>query len=320
MNNSEKNKNLDVLDTTKLKSDDLPLISIITVTRNLILQDRESSFRSAIHCVQRQSFRNIEHIVMDGASDDGTQNMIREIINKYKKNDNYVQIRYRSEKDRGLYDAMNKAVNIARGKYILFLNSDDSLASFDVLAKIAALIKPLLPDFAYGTHIVLGEDGEKREMPNTNLAAFLQRMPFHHNSMVVQKTIFKKLDGHNLKYKVSADYDFVFRMLSNGFIGMDMQFPISVFKTGGISSNVVAVANDHAVFWKHFFSKLDAQSTWSHSDYVKWYQIGQIPLRACWFAFKKGKKIPLLRKAALHSAQITLRRKFQPWRTWDNLR
>ena len=121
MNNSEKNKNLDVLDTTKLKSDDLPLISIITVTRNLILQDRESSFRSAIHCVQRQSFRNIEHIVMDGASDDGTQNMIREIINKYKKNDNYVQIRYRSEKDRGLYDAMNKAVNIARGKYILFL-------------------------------------------------------------------------------------------------------------------------------------------------------------------------------------------------------
>lgn len=317
MNNLEKykksfnEKNLDI---------DPPLFSIITVTRNLIIQGREDSFRKAIYCVQNQSFKNIEHIVMDGASDDGTQNMIEAIITQNKKNHKAVPIRYKSESDSGLYDAMNKAVNFSKGHYVLFLNSDDSLAGSDILEKIANLIKPSFPDFVYGSHIVKEANGKERLFSYTNLAAFLQRMPFCHNSMVVQKTIFQKLGGHDLKYRVSADYEFVFKMLTNGHIGLSADFPISVFKTGGVSSDVNSVANDHALFWKKFFAVSNKRYNWSHSDFVKWYQIGQIPLIACWFTFKKGRTIPLLRKAAIHSAMITLRRRLQPWRTWDNLK
>ena len=109
-------------------------------------------------------------------------------------------------------------------------------------------------------------------------------------------------------------------MLTNGHKGISTNFPISVFKNGGISSNVNAVADDHARFWGKFFSDNHISDKWSHADYVRWYKIGQIPLSACWIAYKKGRTIPILRKAALHSAMITLRRRIQPWRKWNNLK
>lgn len=298
----------------------LPLFSVITVTQNLIDQGRKNTFRIALECVQNQSFRNIEHIILDGASTDGSQNLIQELIDHYQKTDKPIKIRYKSETDRGLYDAMNKAVEIATGKYVLFLNSDDTLAGSDILARIVNLIDPSFPDYIYGTHIVINKNGIKHELSKTNHSAFLQRMPFCHNSMLVQKTIFKKLGGHDLDYFVSADYEFVFRMLTNGHKGMSTNFPISVFKNGGISSNVNAVADDHARFWGKFFSDNHISDKWSHADYVRWYKIGQIPLSACWIAYKKGRTVPILRKAALHSAMITLRRRIQPWRKWNNLK
>lgn len=302
------------------KNIDMPLLSIITVTRNLIIQGRENTFHSALECVQNQSFRDIEHIILDGLSDDGTQKMIKKLVEKYKNTNNSIKIRYKSEPDKGLYDAMNKGVHTAKGQYILFLNSDDTIASLNVLEKVANSIYSSFPDFVYGTYFVIDGGRKKREFTKTNLAAFLQRMPFHHNSLVVQKNIFEKLGGHDLSYHVSADYEFIFRLLTNGYSGKCLKFPISVFKSGGVSSNVLAVANDHARFWRQFFSDNGSHSNWSHSDYLQWYQIGQIPLRACWFAFKKGRTIPLLRKAAFHSAMITLRRRIQPWRTWNNLK
>ena len=297
-----------------------PLISIVTVTKNLIRNGREKSFEIAIDCIQNQTFRKIEHIVVDGASDDGTQKIILKAIKKYTEESKSVPIKYNSEPDLGLYDAMNKAVNIAKGQYIMFLNSDDTLAGPDVVEKIKALINVSFPDFIYGTHIMVDTCGKEQEFLNVKLAAFLQRMPFCHNSMVVQKDIFEKLGGHDLNYPVAADHEFVFKMLSTGYQGKFAKFPISVFKSGGISSDVTACANDSALFWSKFFYDLGLRFNWSHSDYVRWYQIGQIPLKACWYAFRKGQKKSLLRKAAVHSALITIRRRIQPWRSWDNLK
>ena len=79
----------------------LPLFSIITVTQNLIDQGRKNTFRIALECVQNQSFRNIEHIILDGASTDGSQNLIQELIDHYQKTDKPIKIRYKSEPDRG---------------------------------------------------------------------------------------------------------------------------------------------------------------------------------------------------------------------------
>ena len=79
-------------------------------------------------------------------------------------------------------------------------------------------------------------------------------------------------------------------MLSTGYQGKFAKFPISVFKSGGISSDVTACANDSALFWSKFFYDLGLRFNWSHSDYVRWYQIGQIPLKACCMHSEKVKK------------------------------
>lgn len=85
-----------------------PLISIITITFNA-----EKCILPTLESVYRQSYRNYEHIIIDGASTDGTLTEARK----------YPDLRILSERDKGLYDAMNKGIDMARGRYLLFLNA-----------------------------------------------------------------------------------------------------------------------------------------------------------------------------------------------------
>jgi glycosyltransferase involved in cell wall biosynthesis len=296
-----------------------PLISVITVTRNLISQGRQYSFRKALDCVQAQSFHDCEHVVLDGASEDGTSVMIEHLVEELSKTDGAVPVRYVSAPDQGLYHAMNNAVDLARGDYILFLNSDDTLATAEILEDVAKLIDGSRPDFVYGTSLEIDAQGAEKELARTNLKAFLQRMPFCHNSMVIRRSVFKALQGHDLEYRVAADYDFVFRLLVGGYKGIRAPFPISAFGARGVSADLVAVASDYADIWAKFFVNSGAAAVWSREDFFEWYRTGQMPLLACWIAFRKGARGSLLRRASLHSAWITLRRRLQPWRTWDNL-
>lgn len=93
-------------------------ISVITATFNLIKNGREGFFRQMVESVQRQTWRNVEHLIVDGGSSDGTVQMLEELASAGK-------IRYISEPDKGIYDAMNKGAALAAGELITFLNSDD---------------------------------------------------------------------------------------------------------------------------------------------------------------------------------------------------
>lgn len=104
-------------------ADGSPLISIITITYNA-----ESEIRPTLESLNRQTFRNFEHLVIDGASSDNTLSIVKEM-----SPDSIVI----SEPDKGLYDAMNKGLRAAKGKYVLFLNAGDSLHSPDILRRYA---------------------------------------------------------------------------------------------------------------------------------------------------------------------------------------
>ncbi|MFA3918089.1 glycosyltransferase family 2 protein [Ruegeria hyattellae] len=296
-----------------------PLISVITVTRNLIEAGRSDTMRAALDCVQAQSFRGLEHVIWDGASNDGTQALLEGWQAEIAGDANAIPVTYRSAVDQGLYDAMNKAVELASGDYVIFLNSDDSLASNDILRDLADLVRSESPDFVFGGTLQTLEDGSTKNHSRTNLSAFLQRMPFCHNSLLVRRDVFLALGGHDLSYRVASDYDFVFRMLMAGHSGASTKQPVSKFSARGVSADVLGVAKDYAEVWSRYFGQMAGCGKIDGDTTLNWYRSGQLPISMCRAALRAAKGNETMRRAALHSLKITLRRRIQPWRKWDYL-
>lgn len=295
-----------------------PRLSVITVTRNLIEAGRRDLFLRAMDCVQAQSYSHVQHVIFDGRSDDGTVAMISGAVDGLSGAGHPVV--FESAPDAGLYDAMNKAVALASGDYVLFLNSDDSLASETVLADLVAALGQDRPGFVFGGTLQTLADGSTKEFARTNLKSFLQRMPFCHNSMLVRKQVFESLGGHDLSFRVASDYDFVFRMLQSGVTGRDARLPVSKYADRGVSGDVLAVARDYARVWSRYFGTLTGQGENDPETCLDWYRTGQLPVSMCYAAYQSAGNNDLVRQAALHSLKITLRRKLQPWRHWDNLK
>ena len=177
-----------------------PLISIITITFNA-----EKVICPTIESISRQTFRNFEHLVIDGASTDSTIALVR-------RNG---CARILSEPDRGLYDAMNKGLRLARGKYLLFLNAGDTFHSADTLGKYAerALAGD---DIIYADTVIVGLD--RKELRPRHLSApalltfesFAQGMLVCHQAFMVRAAISPEYD---LTWRFSADYDWTIRCI-----------------------------------------------------------------------------------------------------------
>lgn len=188
-----------------------PLVSVITATYNLIINGRENYIRQCIESVHNQTYENIEHIVIDGASDDGTLELIKEYASKG-------WIKYISEPDNGIYDAMNKGTDIARGKYILFLNSDDYFSDNFGIEKSVELLEKTKADCSYSKAKVIDQEGnylEYHRHNKNNLVNIFTEMPFCHQTMLVKADVFKELGMFDLQYKSAADYAFVIKMALN---------------------------------------------------------------------------------------------------------
>jgi glycosyltransferase involved in cell wall biosynthesis len=302
----------------EMQANNRPVVSIITVTRNLINTGRKASFLAAMDCVQSQSETALEHVILDGASDDGAQELIKTHIATLAAQSGHVPVVYRSEPDAGLYDAMNKAVALARGQYVVFLNSDDGLAGPDVMRNAVTLIRKDAPDFLYGATLQLLSDGGSKLHARTNLAAFLQRMPFCHNSVLIRRSLFLEMGGHDLRYRVASDYDLVVRLLMAGARGTELPCAISMFATRGVSGNSMAVAQDYARIWIDHYASYCADPI-SQDEAVNWYRRGHLPVSLCVALIRDGSVPASVHAAARHSLSIALRRFVQPWRTWNNI-
>lgn len=177
-----------------------PLISIITITYNAA-----STIEPTLMSVASQTFRDFEHIIVDGASSDATLSLARK----------YPELRILSERDNGLYDAMNKGIDLARGKYLLFLNAGDSFHSNDTLAAYAdRAVKG--DDIIYGDTVIVDKcrhiTGKRHLTAPVSLTSesFSKGMLICHQAFMARKEIAPKYD---LRYRFSADYDWTVKCI-----------------------------------------------------------------------------------------------------------
>jgi len=202
----------------------LPRISLITIVYNDV-----GGIEKTILSIINQTYREVEYIIIDGGSTDGTI----DIINKYMER----ITRWLSEPDNGLYDAMNKGLSLASGDYVWFINSGDQVYATDTIDKMVRS-SDIPPDIYYGGTIIIdaegNEIGDRRLKPPRQLSwkSFKKGMLVCHQSVVVRRSIAPEYD---LKYRIAADIDWVIRVTKNARTIHNTGQVLSRFLEGGLS-------------------------------------------------------------------------------------
>ncbi|MBM6759073.1 glycosyltransferase family 2 protein [Bacteroides mediterraneensis] len=171
-------------------------ISVITVCYNTV-----STIEKTILSVINQSYKDLEYIIIDGNSKDGTV----DIIKKYSENITH----WISEPDKGIYDAMNKGIAIATGDYICFMNAGDTFHSNSTIMDVVQCINKNNPDIIYGDTNFIYEWGQKIQKPEP-LINLNNQMVFCHLSSLVKSQLIKQ-QLFDTKFKISADYNFLYQ-------------------------------------------------------------------------------------------------------------
>lgn len=201
----------------KKSTTDKPLISVVTVVFN-----GAKTLEQTIQSVVNQTYDNIEYIIIDGNSTDGTL----DIIKKYEDKIDYWQ----SEPDNGIYDAMNKGIKLASGEWINFMNAGDMFFSDSVLKNIFYKKKEYEKvDVIYGDVCINDTIVKPRK-----LYSFSYTLPFCHQASFTR--IFNDMQ-YSVKYKIISDYIFYKELYRNKAKFFYVNSPVSFFDASGISSN-----------------------------------------------------------------------------------
>lgn len=185
--------------------------------------------------VRRQTYPCIEHFIIDGVSRDDTVKKAQ----TYAYDASYPVI-VKSEPDKGLYDAMNKGIQLAKGDYLIFLNAGDIFASDDVLTKVAEQIKDNRPGVIYGDTDIVDENGnfvrKRRLAPPEKLTwkSFKEGMLVCHQSFYARTDIARKTP-YNLGYKLSADVDWCIRIMKQTNELWNTHTTLCAYLEGGMS-------------------------------------------------------------------------------------
>ena len=202
-------------------------ISIITITYN-----SAKTLDRALTSVQSQTYKDIEHIIVDGASTDGTRELIEAYAKKHKN------VRWVSEKDEGIYNALNKGIRMATGDIIGFLHSDDVLYSSDSIGQIAAAFASQEVDVVYGDlQYCKGNKVVRRWQSNEFHPRSLKYgwMP-PHPTVYVRKEVYQAVGEYDEWFRISADYDMLLRIFSAGYQTHYIPEVLVSMETGGASN------------------------------------------------------------------------------------
>ena len=200
-------------------------LSIITINYNNL-----SGLTKTLESIWAQSFKNFEHVLIDGASSDGSSEFLKNHSQKFSH--------WVSEPDTGIYDAMNKGILKASGEYLLFLNSGDCLFEKDTLEKALSQVDGSF-SFYYG-NLVLERSGqiEEHKAPAKINLDFMLNSTFWHPCVFIQSSLFKKFGLYRTEFKITGDYEFFIRcLLKAGVKAKHLPFFISVFDGSGISNS-----------------------------------------------------------------------------------
>jgi glycosyltransferase involved in cell wall biosynthesis len=204
--------------------DNNPLISIITVVYN-----GRDFLEKTIRSVINQSYKNIEYIIIDGGSNDGTV----DIIKRYEDKIDY----WVSEKDDGIYDAMNKGIKIARGEYIAFINADDWYEE-EVLQEFADILqKHNNIDILAGDISIVDEEGKPIVVRKGSFEEYGKNL--HHQAIFVSSRNYKQL-FFDTSYHLAADSDFIVKVMKTDPKVYKFDRIIANFRQGGKGSDMIA--------------------------------------------------------------------------------
>lgn len=243
-------------------------ITIVTPVFN-----SEKDIANCIENVNNQTYKNYEHIIIDGASTDLTKSIILEKMKIYNK------IRLISEPDLGIYDAMNKGVSLSKCEWIYFLGSDDFFIKDDVLEKVSLYLNRYKNkiDIIYGN--VYFKKLNRIFDGKFNIEKILKHN-ICHQAIFYNKNTFNKIGDFNLNYKISADYEYNLRSILSGIIQIKyIPVDITYFEENGTSSNT----NDEA-FIKQFpiltiTETLDGKRNFLEKSYILFTILRKLLLR-----------------------------------------
>lgn len=192
--------------------------------------NNDQGLYNTVMSVITQTYKNYEFIVIDGDSTDGSKN----IIEKYSEKFSY----HVSEPDNGIYQAMNKGIEVATGKFLLFLNSGDCLLNNDVLSNVSSFLDNT--EIVSGDLITQNAAGIQllKVSPPSLDDVYLMCSTIWHPSTFIQKKLFTKIGYYNESYKIVADYDFFLRaIVKHKASYKHAQIPVSLFGLDGISND-----------------------------------------------------------------------------------
>lgn len=234
-------------------------ITIITAVFN-----RVEMISAAIQSVQAQSYASVEHLIIDGASSDGTLELI-----KLFSSDDTVLV---SEPDKGIYDALNKGLAMASGDIIGLLHSDDFFADQNVLNDVINAFRDPMVGMVYGDLDYVDKHDVNRTVRRWRSEAFTAKsiskgwMP-PHPTLFIRRDLLEELGKFDTAYRIAADYDFILRLFSKkGWISQYIPRVLIKMRIGGESNkSLLAILRksheDLCVLRKNGFSLLRALNT-----------------------------------------------------------
>ena len=228
-------------------------VSVVTVCYNPLEAGRGEVFRKNLDSVQAQEDVCLEHLIIDGASTDGTVEWLREYDNVRH------DIRILSQPDGGIYEAMNRGIALARGRYVIFLNTDDFFHDPHGMKCSLARLEESGCEFSFAP--VRFSDSSIRHnpqlAPQRRLHRFLISWCFSHQSMLTSRSLLLRLDGFDTSFRLAADYDLLLRMIEAGAKGCFVRLTFTTFSTGGFSEeNYDASVSECVTSLQSFFLKM----------------------------------------------------------------
>ena len=211
------------------------MISIITATFN-----SAKTLKDTIQSVLRQTNKDFEYLIIDGGSTDETIDIVKSYESEFSG-----RLKWVSEKDQGIYDAMNKGIKMASGDVVGILNSDDYFTSDDILQTVDNAFKSHEIDAIYGDiHFIRDGNPQKcvRYYSSRMFRPFWLRFDFMpaHPSFYCKREVFEKAGLYSLDYKIGADYEMMVRLFKRHKIkSLYVNKDFVTMRTGGASNNNV---------------------------------------------------------------------------------
>lgn len=225
-----------------------PEFTVITPTSNIVDAGLTDDFSLLVNLLDRQTYPYIEHIIVDNASSDETITLLKD----YKNNG---FLNFYSEPDRGKFDAMNKGIMHAKGKYIAFLSCDDFYHDVVAVADIVDAMERENADYCFFPAYCCHPEGFVFLFPPSMLSTF-QVNPCARQAMVFKRSVLDQLRMFDDKFKLMADYDLMIRLVMGKYKGLYFERNVLTYKLGqeSIKHSTQMEAECRHIFYKNYKS------------------------------------------------------------------